>query len=144
MAAGNNKLLGGHMAAMNPVIHFEMPYVDEKRVTSFYAKAFGWSMANAGKEMSNYLVATTTESDDKGPKKPGTINGGFFVKSVDPGRQVPSVVISVDDVVDTMAKVKEAGGTIIGEPVDIPGIGKWVSLVDPEGNIVSMLQPSRD
>ncbi len=43
---------------------------------------------------------------------------------------------------DTQSKmVRRAGGRILGEPRDIPGIGLYVSLVDTEGNRVSMLQP---
>ncbi len=27
---------------MNPVVHFEMPAEDRKRMADFYAKVFGW------------------------------------------------------------------------------------------------------
>lgn len=131
------------MPKMNPVIHFEMPYVDGKRLANFYTEVFGWQMVNAGEMMGNYMVATTGESTDKGPTKPGFINGGFFVKSDDPGKGVPSVVISVEDIKEAMKKVKAAGGTIHGEPVDIPGIGWWVSFTDTEGNRASLLQAAR-
>jgi quercetin dioxygenase-like cupin family protein len=40
-----------------------------------------------------------------------------------------------------MTKVTDAGGTVLGEPMDIPGVGSYVSFVDPEGNRVSLLQP---
>jgi len=40
-----------------------------------------------------------------------------------------------------MAKVRSAGGTVLGEPMDIPGVGAYVSFIDTEGNRVSMLQP---
>jgi hypothetical protein len=52
-----------------------------------------------GPEMGNYVVVTTTEPDENGrPKKPGSINGGFFQKSNDKPDQYPSVVIAVDDI----------------------------------------------
>ena len=38
-------------------------------------------------------------------------------------------------------KVAAAGGKILGEPWDIPGVGLYVSFLDTEGNRVSMLQP---
>jgi predicted enzyme related to lactoylglutathione lyase len=38
-------------------------------------------------------------------------------------------------------KVAEAGGKVLGEPMEIPGIGQYVSFVDTEDNRVSMLQP---
>jgi predicted enzyme related to lactoylglutathione lyase len=40
-----------------------------------------------------------------------------------------------------MAKVKGAGGEVLGEPMEIPGIGEYVSFRDTEGNRVGMLQP---
>jgi predicted enzyme related to lactoylglutathione lyase len=40
-----------------------------------------------------------------------------------------------------MDKVVAAGGKLLGEPMDIPGIGRYVSFHDTEGNRVSMLQP---
>jgi predicted enzyme related to lactoylglutathione lyase len=55
--------------------------------------------------------------------------------------QYPSVVIAVDDVKRSMQKVTGAGGKVLGEPMEIPGVGQYVSFVDPEGNRVSMLQP---
>jgi predicted enzyme related to lactoylglutathione lyase len=42
-----------------------------------------------------------------------------------------------------MKKVTDAGGKIIGEPQEIPGIGLWVVFTDSEGNRVSMLQSTR-
>ena len=126
---------------MNPVVHFEMPYGDRARMSKFYEKAFGWQTQNMGKDMGNYVVATTTESTDTGPKKPGAINGGFFEKKADWPGQYPTVVISVDDIRSAMNKVTTSGGTVLGEPMDIPGIGKYVSFTDPEGNRVAMLQP---
>jgi predicted enzyme related to lactoylglutathione lyase len=56
--------------------------------------------------------------------------------------QHPSVVISVEDIQASMQKVRRAGGTVLGEPMEIPGVGKYVAFTDPEGNRVSMLQPS--
>jgi hypothetical protein len=40
-----------------------------------------------------------------------------------------------------MDKVRTAGGQVLGEPMDIPGVGRYVSFFDTEGNRVSMLQP---
>ena len=126
---------------MNPVVHFEMPYDDAARMAGFYQQAFGWQTQALGADMGNYVTATTTESGPAGPVKPGAINGGFFQRRSDWPDQHPSVVISVDDVQAAMQKVRAAGGEVLGEPMDIPGVGKYVSFRDPEGNRVSLLQP---
>jgi predicted enzyme related to lactoylglutathione lyase len=125
---------------MDPVVHFEMPAEDRKRMSEFYAKAFGWQTQQLGPDMGNYVLVMTTESDVKGPKKPGAINGGFYSKSDDMPAQFPSVVISVQDIKASMKKVADAGGRVLGEPMNIPGIGQYVSFLDSEGNRVSMMQ----
>jgi hypothetical protein len=127
---------------MNPVVHFEMPAENRQRMADFYSKTFGWKTQTLGKDMGNYVIATTTESDEKGPKKPGAINGGFFTKTDDMPAQYPSVVVAVDDISESMKKVMKAGGKVLGEPMEIPGVGQYVSFFDTEGNRVSMLQPA--
>jgi predicted enzyme related to lactoylglutathione lyase len=131
------------MSKMNPVVHFEMPYDDADRMAKFYTNAFGWQMQKFGEEMGNYVTATTTETDENRMVKiPGTINGGFFPKKPDFPAQYPSVVIAVDDIKEAMKKVTEAGGEVLGEPMQITGIGMYVSFMDTEGNRVSLLQPA--
>ncbi len=130
---------------MDPVVHFEMPAEDRKRMADFYAKVFGWKTEMLGPEMGDYVLATTTEVDeDRRPKNPGAINGGFFSKSEDKAEQHPSVVIAVEDIQDHIKEVEKAGGKVLGEPMEIPGVGLYVAFIDTEGNRVSMLQPSRE
>jgi predicted enzyme related to lactoylglutathione lyase len=69
------------------------------------------------------------------------IGGGFFPRMADWPAQHPSVVIAVDDLAASLAKVNAAGGEVLGEPMDIPGIGAYVSFMDTEGNRLSMLRP---
>ncbi len=131
---------------MNPVVHFELPAEDKKRMADFYTRAFGWQTKQLGPEMGEYVVVTTTESDENGPRRPGAINGGFFIKTKD--NRYPSVVIAVDDIKKAMKGVEEAGGKVLGgsykpgEPDDIPGVGLYVSFIDTEGNRVALLQPA--
>lgn len=128
----------------NPVVHFEMPATDLKRVKKFYEDAFSWNMNQLGEEMGNYLLAGTVDIDEKTqmPKTPGAINGGFWVPDENTPPQPPHVVVSVDNLEESIETVKNAGGEILGEPMDIPGIGNYVSIKDTEGNIVGMLQPA--
>ncbi len=137
---------------MNPVVHFEMGYQDRERMKKFYSETFGWKMQQMGAEMGNYIVAQTTETDEKGMvKTPGTINGGFYKKTDNPLSHAPSVVISVKDIRKAMKDVEASGGKILGamkpngersmEPDEIPGVGLWISAMDTEGNRFSILQP---
>ena|SRR3974390_1576163 len=128
---------------MDPVVHFEMPYVDKNRMANFYTRAFGWKPQMLGPEMGEYVVVSTTEPDERGrPKAPGAINGGFFKKPEDAHGQHPSVVIAVADLQQALKRVRDGGGKVLGEPMDIPGVGQYAGFLDTEGNRVSLLQPS--
>ena len=136
------------MSKMNPVVHFEMPGADMGRMKKFYENAFGWQMNQLGKDMGEYVVVNTAETDNNRMiKKPGAINGGFYKKTDKSMSQYPSIVISVDDINEAAKKVKDAGGKVIGgqkgdgTPDEIPGIGLYSSIIDTEGNRISMLQP---
>jgi predicted enzyme related to lactoylglutathione lyase len=127
---------------MDPVVHFEMPYQNRERMITFYESVFGWRTEALGEEMGNYVVVTTAEADVKPGAPKGAIGGGFFLRKDDWPAQYPSIVIAVDDIQASMKKLANAGGEVLGEPMEIPGIGLYVSFFDTEGNRVSLLQPA--
>lgn len=126
---------------MNPVVHFEIPYEDRERMARFYTSAFDWQIQMLGEDMGDYALATTATSDARTGGPAGAINGGFYKRRADSPGQYPSVVIAVQDLQAAMARVSGAGGRLLGEPMDIPGVGRYVSFFDTEGNRLSMLQP---
>jgi predicted enzyme related to lactoylglutathione lyase len=127
---------------MNPVIHFELPALNGKRMADFYSGVFGWKAQFLGEEMGNYITVSTTETDEKGrPKDAGAINGGLYPVKDDGQQYHPSLVIGVGDIKECIQRINNAGGKVIGEPVQIPGIGTYVSFTDTEGNTLSVLQP---
>jgi predicted enzyme related to lactoylglutathione lyase len=126
---------------MDPVGHFEFPYDDRERIVKFYESAFGWELQKLGEDMGNYVIAVTAKSDAKRGAPAGAIGGGFYKRNPDWPAQYPSVVIAVDKIESSMDKVVKAGGKVLGEPMDIPGVGRYVSFYDTEGNRVSLLQP---
>jgi predicted enzyme related to lactoylglutathione lyase len=127
---------------MDPVVHFELPYENRERIARFYEAAFGWQLQMLGEEMGNYVVATTATADAKPGAPAGAINGGFFQRKADWPAQHPSVVVAVEDIDAGMARVSKAGGEVLGEPMDIPGVGRYVAFFDTERNRLSMLQPT--
>ena len=130
------------MKKMDPVVHFELPAEDRKRMADFYSKVFGWQTKMFGEEMGNYVTVSTTETGEDGrPKMPGAINGGLYIKQKDMPEQHPSVVIAVEDIGESIKKVTREGGKVLGEPVPIPEVGSYVSFIDTEGNRLSILQP---
>jgi len=127
---------------INPVVHFQMPAENRKRMAAFYSRVFGWKTQQLGPEMGDYVLVQTTETDELGmPKDAGRINGGFFQKADDEPAQSTSVVIAVDDIGEAVKNVSEGGGQVLGEPMEIPGVGLFVQFFDTEGNRVGILQP---
>lgn len=111
---------------------------------TFYETVFGWQTQQHGPEMNNYVTVATTKFDPvtMRPLQPGAINGGFYQRGDTPSTQVPSLVIGVDDIHAHLEKIKAAGGTILNEPVMIPGVGMYASFQDTEGNYMSVMQPN--
>ena len=131
------------MEKMSPVVHFEMPAEDRNRMAVFYASAFGWKTQLLGENMGNYALVTTTETDEDGMIKTlGAINGGFYPKNDETPDQYPTLVIGVEDILEAMDNITAAGGKLLGEPMEIPGHGLYISFYDTEGNKVSVIQPT--
>lgn len=131
-----------NMTTQKPVVHFEMAYKDAARASKFYEEALGWKMNNLGKEMNDYIIAQTTETDENGMTHvPSQINGGLFPAGSSYPDSNPSVVVATDDLMASIEDVKKAGGEILGFPIDIPGVGKYIGIKDTEGNRLGMLQP---
>jgi predicted enzyme related to lactoylglutathione lyase len=119
-----------------------MPYDDSDRVAKFYRSVFGWELQMLGEDMGNYVLATTGKQDAKADAPRGLIGGGFYPRNPDWPAQVPSIVIAVKDIAAAMKKVSAAGGEVLGETMEIPGVGQYVSFYDTERNRVSLLQPA--
>ena len=107
----------------NPVVHFEMPYTDGKRVSEFYQKAFGWNMI-AFPGMGDYITAETAASKDGRPAEVGAINGGLYPQSSAPDSREPSVVVAVEDIAKAMQDVVAAGGKC--SRIHLPMYRVWV------------------
>jgi predicted enzyme related to lactoylglutathione lyase len=120
----------------NRIVHFEIEATDRNRARDFYAKAFGWGMQEMGGDMGDYIVVTTGD-----PKEPGGINGGLYPASGEKELNAYSCVIGVDNIDDAMKSVRSAGGEVMGDKMDIPGVGTFIRCKDTEGNIFTMLQP---
>jgi uncharacterized protein len=130
------------MKKMNPVVHFEMPAKDRIRMADFYSRAFGWKSDLLGEDMGNYVTVTTTPSGERNrPLNPGAINGGFYPVKPEDNTQHPSLVIGVENIKESAEAVVSSGGRVLGEPVEIPGVGLYLSFIDTEGNRLSILQP---
>ena len=104
---------------------FELMTTDLDSAKKFYTELFNWELKEMPMENMNYTVASVDGEDVAGlmPMPPGT-------------QEMPpawSQYITVDDVDVTAAKAKEMGGKVMVEPQDIPNIGRFCVIQDPQG-----------
>ena len=122
---------------MDKVVHFEVPFDDGERATTFYREAFGWrldSMPNF-----QYTMVTTTPTDEQGrPTEAGGINGGMLARQGP--ITTPVITIGVNDLDEALARIEKLGGKIaIGrQTVGTAGFSAYVH--DTEGNLIGLWQ----
>lgn len=118
---------GGDKKMSCPVVHFEIGCRDKGKTSRFFADLFGWQMAESGPAVN---IAT---GSDKG------IQGHITSLGHEPEHYV-TFYVQVDDIQAYLDKVKELGGKVLLPPIKIPtGTFSW--FMDPDGNVVGLLQP---
>ena len=123
---------------MDSVVHFEIPADDSKRAQSFYKKVFGWHTEEMKMPGMEYVMARTTETDEKSmaPKQPGAINGELADRKM---LKNPTVTIGVSDINASLKKVeKEGGKTVMPRQSLGKDMGAIAYFKDSEGNIIGL------
>lgn len=114
----------------NPIVHFEIPADNPKKLIDFYGKLFGWRIERMSPQ-SEYWTVTTGE--------PGaSVNGGILKRSV-PSQNALNYV-RVDSVDERLQQVEKRGGRIVHQRQPIPGVGWFAIAADPEGNQFGLFQ----
>jgi predicted enzyme related to lactoylglutathione lyase len=124
-------------ADMDKVVHFEVPFDDGERATTFYREAFGWQL-NSMPQM-QYTMVTTTPTDENGMvSEIGGINGGMLHRQGP--ITAPVITIGVDDIDQALTRIEKLGGQVaIGKnPVGDMGFSAYVH--DTEGNLIGLWQ----
>jgi predicted enzyme related to lactoylglutathione lyase len=70
------------------------------------------------------------------------INGGLYQRDPDNKIYTYDCTIQVADIDKAMEAVKNGGGKIIGEKMEIPGVGWFATANDTEGNKMGLMQPT--
>ena len=110
----------------NPVVHWEFWSKDPKKVSAFYSKVFDWKIQDMPEI--NYAFVDTEG-------KAG-INGGIM--KPDEGGPWPGNMAFYIDVPDLAAyrkRITDAGGRILVEEQEVPGMGSFCLFADPEGRV---------
>ncbi len=121
---------------MNPIVHFEIPVDQVERAQVFYQNLFGWKM-NSIPNM-GYTLIQTTDSDEKGPKEPGRINGGMLKRQG--CLTAPILTIQVEDIDGLLPEIEKQGGEIAMPKIKVGDMGFSAYFKDSEGNVVGLWQ----
>lgn len=110
----------------------ELMSKDPAQAADFYAEVLGWTTQVMAMPDGDYTVFHTPGGDENG------IAGAM--KS--PVEAMPSfwgVYFAVDDCDATVAAATESGASVMAGPMDIPGVGRFATLTDPQGAVFSVM-----
>lgn len=111
-------------------VHFEIPASDAAAVQQFYSAVLGWTF-QIWEGPFPYVFAMTGDSPA------GGINGAITAKAMSPK---PCNVIQTLDVDDAVRRVTSRGASVMMPPQEIPGVGRFAYILDPDGNQVGLMQ----
>jgi hypothetical protein len=119
------------------VVHFEVPFDDADRASSFYRDVFDWQLQPMP-EMKYTIVSTGPMSDEGMPAEPGYIGGGMMQREAPVS--TPVITMQVDDIDATLIAVEKHGGTAVGQKLQVGEMGFAAYFNDSEGNLMGLWQ----
>ncbi|HYO14116.1 MAG TPA: VOC family protein [Thermoanaerobaculia bacterium] len=126
---------GAEIPQMGTFCWHELLAADPQRDAKFFCEIFGWRTEEVPMgEMGTYTLFKRLDT--------GKDAGGMMPKPADaegPSSWLPYVLVENADA--TAAKVGELGGKIYVQPMDIPGVGRFLVTSDPQGAMIAFLQP---
>ncbi|MEF2280164.1 VOC family protein [Deinococcus sp. YIM 134068] len=112
---------------------FDLTSGKPEEARRFYSRLFGWSFEDQGPEYGHYHWVC----------KSGHVVAGFMPKSPEMG-EMPStwtVYYGSDDARADAERIRELGGQVMVEPMDVHGLGHMLVASDPTGAVFGLWQP---
>ena len=106
---------------------------DVAKVKDFYAGLFGWGANEMPMGDGPPYTMWTLGGDDNGI-------GGAMPPPMEGMPAFWGVYFAVDDTDAIVAKAKELGANVLAEPMDIPDVGRFAALMDPQGAAFSVIK----
>jgi uncharacterized protein len=109
----------------------ELMTTDLKAAEEFYVKLFGWTMTDGPVEGMEYRVMSAG----------GQAIGGMMSLPPDM-QQMPlhwGTTVTVGDVEATIKTAEELGGKVLMQTQDIPTVGKFSVIQDPQGAVITLI-----
>ena len=111
-----------------PVVHWEFWSEDPVRIAEFYRAVFGWNIRPL--PGLNYQLVE--------PGGTGGIGGGIMKPQAGPWLAKLALYIDVDDLDRFSDKIRQAGGKILVDKMDVPGVGQLSLFEDLDGRVLGM------
>jgi hypothetical protein len=110
----------------------ELATTDVERAGAFYSGLFGWEVKRDDMPTGPYYTFSNQ----------GRMAGGMLQMTEEWGDIPPnwSVYFSVEDCDAAVKQVQELGGTPMMEPFDIPNVGRFAVVQDPQGAVFTVIQ----
>jgi uncharacterized protein len=111
----------------------ELGTTDADGAQRFYEEVFGWTTADMGSDFGGYRIFDRV----------GGAGQGIAGLMQNQDEKIPAMwtpYVGVEDADATCAKAKELGATAIVEPMDVPTVGRFAVLQDPQGAVFGVIK----
>ncbi len=114
----------------------ELMTTDTLAAEAFYEAVFGWTLKKTSSAGGSY---TTIEAGGD------PIGGIMQLPDTMPAETPPHWIpyVTVQDVDRVARKTQESGGTVLVRPTDIPSLGRFCTLRDPQGAVLNAIMYTR-
>jgi hypothetical protein len=109
----------------------ELMTTDPDAALRYYTALFGWTTEPMAMPDGTYHVVRAN----------GTAIGGVRAMPKAAGAMPPcwGGYVTVDDVDETARQATALGGRVIHGPEDIPGVGRFAVVADPQGAVINVI-----
>lgn len=125
------------MASGSRFVWYELMTTDSDAAAKFYADVVGWKAAKSPMPDMDYVLFNAG---------PDQVAGAFTLSAEAKAGGAPVGWVGYVGVANADQAAKElraAGGAVHREPSDIPGVGRFAMVADPQGAAFALFQPAR-
>jgi len=116
-------------------IWYELMTPDVAAAKRFYAEVTGWTAQDMPMPGSTYTIFSAAGEG---------VGGVMELTSEHKSHGIPpnwTAYVAVDDCDAAAAKAKALGGSVMREPSEIPGVGRFAIIADPHGAVMAIMKP---
>lgn len=117
-------------------VWYELMTTDTAGAEDFYRDVIGWGAQDAGMPGMSYTLFKAGETSVGGMM---ALPQSACAEGARPGW---IGYVAVDDVDKGAAQVEREGGKILRSPDDIPGVGRFAIIADPQGATLALFKPA--